>query len=120
MLMATANSQFPQLMRLFIEIGTNIHFRDIDITLDNGVLTTTVYDRTNFEYQMLSKPLNVIPRPIQDTSKWLRNALLKAVRYCSDNDAFLTQKSSIKFDLAQNRIPQHVYDEGLSEFIDGF
>ena len=87
-LVAMVNSQFPQFIRPIISIGSTIHFRDIELCHNNGVLGTCVYHQPMFGDNILPSFLDVIQLPIQDTWKWLRAALLKAIRYCSDDESF--------------------------------
>ncbi|CAF5128779.1 unnamed protein product, partial [Rotaria sp. Silwood1] len=47
-LLATANSQFLQPIWNITDIGSTIHFRDILITNNNGLLRTSVYHEETF------------------------------------------------------------------------
>ncbi|CAF5132339.1 unnamed protein product, partial [Rotaria sp. Silwood1] len=89
-LLATANSQFTQPIWNITNIGSTIHFRDILITNNNGLLRTSVYHEETFDDNMLQSSFPDILQPAikQDTWKWLRASFLKAIRYCSDHVTF--------------------------------
>jgi hypothetical protein len=119
-LLATANSQFPQTMWLTTAIGEKIHFRDIELGQRHGVLRTSVYHELETEDDLLPPFLNVIPRPILDTSKWLRTALFKAIRYCSNAAAFNEEKYLIQSTLERNSFAKIIYTDGYEEFLNKF
>ncbi|CAF4893741.1 unnamed protein product, partial [Rotaria sp. Silwood2] len=89
-ILATANSQFPQPIWNITHIGSSIHFRDIDLTNENRIFQTCVYHARMFnDKQLLSSFPDIIqPKIKQDPWKWLRAAMLKAIRYCSGHDTF--------------------------------
>ncbi|CAF3962207.1 unnamed protein product, partial [Rotaria sp. Silwood1] len=85
-LLTMTNSQFAQPIWNITDIGSTIHFRDILITNNNGLLRTSVYHEETFERIMSLSSFPDILQPAikQDTWKWLRASFLKAIRYCSD------------------------------------
>ncbi|CAF1330250.1 unnamed protein product, partial [Rotaria sordida] len=103
-LLAMANSQFPQPILNITHIGLRIHFRDILITNNNGILQTGVYHELMFDdNELLSSFPDIIQPPIiQDTWKWLYAAFLKAFRYCSENDTFHEETDEIKCQLIRH------------------
>ncbi|CAF3719517.1 unnamed protein product, partial [Rotaria sp. Silwood1] len=121
-LLAMANSQFSQPIWNITDIGSTIHFRDILITNNNGLLQTSVYHEQAFEPIMLESSFQDILQPAikQDTWKWLRAAFLKAVRYCSDNNIFNEESDEIKWQLNQYQIPDLIINEAHQEIIHDF
>jgi hypothetical protein len=116
-----ANSQFPQTMWLNTSIGTKIHFRNIELGQQHGVLSTSVYHELTTEDDILSEPLrDVIQCPIQDTLKWVRTALYNATRYSSDDDAYDEEKLIIQSTLERNGFPEIVFNDAYDEFIRKF
>ncbi|CAF1379458.1 unnamed protein product [Rotaria sordida] len=121
-LLAMANSQFSQPILNITHIGLRIHFRDILITNNNGILQTGVYHKLMFDdNELLSSFPDIIQPPIiQDRWKWLYAAFLKAFRYCSENDTFHEETDEIKCQLIRYQLPDSIFSEAHQEIIEDF
>ncbi|CAF1245622.1 unnamed protein product [Rotaria sordida] len=121
-ILAMANSQFPQPMWNITHIGSTIHFRDIELTNNNGVLKTCVYHQEMFDDNKLlsSFPDIIQPSIKQEPWKWLRTAILKAIRYSSDNNTLQEEMLEIKWQLELYQIPNSVFDQAYSEILEDF
>ncbi|CAF1454886.1 unnamed protein product, partial [Rotaria sordida] len=62
-LLTMANSQFSQPIWNITDIGATIHFRDILITNNNGLLQTSVYHEQTFEHSLLPPSFRDILQP---------------------------------------------------------
>jgi hypothetical protein len=60
-----ANTQFPQPIWNITDIGSKIHFRDIELCNHNGILQTSVYHEHMYHDDILPPFLNIIQLPIQ-------------------------------------------------------
>jgi hypothetical protein len=60
-----ANTQFPQSIWNITDIGSTIHFRDIELCNHNGILQTSVYHEHMYHNDILPPFLNIIQLPIQ-------------------------------------------------------
>ncbi len=56
----------------------------------------SVYHELMTEDRILPPLLNVIQRPMKDTTKWLRVALLRPAQYSSDADIYDEERHYIK------------------------
>ncbi|CAF1418077.1 unnamed protein product [Adineta steineri] len=124
LLLTSINSQYPQMMWSTTEIGTKIHFRDIELSQERGILYTSVYHEIAsqndilFVYPWLR---DVLQLPIkQNTMKWVRRALMRAIQYSSDDDAFDEEKLHIKFKLETHGFPEIIFEDIYNEFIAKF
>jgi hypothetical protein len=116
-----ANSQFSQTIWVTTEIGRKIHFRDIELRQHNGVFHTNVYHELMTDDDLLPLPFrDIIQRPIQDTLKWVRTALLRAIRYCSDGDDYNEERLNIKFTVERNGFPEIILNDAYEEFLQRF
>ncbi|CAF4252545.1 unnamed protein product, partial [Rotaria sordida] len=116
-LLTMANSQFSQPIWNVTHIGATIHFRDIMITNNNGLLQTSVYHEETFEHSLLPPSFRDILQPAikQDTWKWLRAAILKAIRYCSDGNIYYEEKNEINWQLKQHQLPDIIFNQAYQE-----
>ncbi|CAF4129288.1 unnamed protein product, partial [Rotaria sordida] len=121
-LLAMANSQFPQPIWNITHIGLRIHFRDIMITNNNGLLQTGVYHELMFDdNELLSSFPDIIqPQLIQHAWRWLCAAFLKAIRYCSDRDTFHEEMDEIKCQLSRYELPDIIFHGAYQEIIEDF
>ena len=120
-ILTTANIQFPQTIWNVIDIGSTVHFRDIQLCNHNGVLQTSVYHEHMYHNHALPEFLNILQVPIQkDVWKWLRKSLLAAIRYCSTHDAFLDEVDDIKATLFIHGHSDEIYYQGHDEILKDF
>ncbi|CAM4749756.1 unnamed protein product [Rotaria magnacalcarata] len=119
-LLAMANKQFSQSMWQTNSIESTIHFRDLEFSHYNGVLRTSAYHEPNFQDDKLPSFLDIMQYPIHDIWNWIRAALLKAVRYCSDNESFDEEKLEIKFLLDRHDFPEDIFNKTLQDFLQKF
>ncbi|CAF3783161.1 unnamed protein product [Rotaria sp. Silwood1] len=121
-LLAMTNSQFPQPIWNITRIGSTIHFRDILITNNNGVLRIRVYhERIYDDYELLSSFPDIIQPPImQDIWKWLRAAFLKAIRYCANQEIYLHELEEIKAQLNLHKLPDSIFNVAYNEILEDF
>ncbi|CAF3800302.1 unnamed protein product [Rotaria sp. Silwood1] len=121
-LLTIANSQFSQPIWNITDIGATIHFRDIIITNNNGLLQTSVYHEETFQRIMFLSSFPDILQPAikQDTWKWLRAAILKAIRYCSDHNIYYEEKNEINWQLKQHQLPDIIFNEAYQEILEDF
>ncbi|CAF1199715.1 unnamed protein product [Rotaria sordida] len=121
-LLTMANSQFSQPIWNITDIGATIHFRDILLTNNNGLLQTSVYHEQTFEHSLLPPSFRDILQPAikEDTWKWLRAAILKAIRYCSDGNIYYEEKNEINWQLKQHQLPAIIFNEAYQEILEDF
>ncbi|CAF2845146.1 unnamed protein product [Rotaria sp. Silwood2] len=121
-ILATANSQFPQSMWNITHIGSTIDFRDLHISNQNGVFRTSIYHAHMYNNKQLFTTFpDIIQPPIkQNTWKWLRAAMLKAIRYCSTPDTFHEEMLAIQWELQFYKIPDTVFQEAHNEILEDF
>ncbi|CAF4515840.1 unnamed protein product [Rotaria sp. Silwood2] len=119
-LLVTVNSQLPQLMWNTTSIGSKIHFRDIELGHHHALLYTQVYHERIFDNDLLPSFLDAIQLPIHDTWRWLRANLLRAVRYCSNDELFDNEIDEIKVTLHRHGFSNDIFEEGLNEFLEDF
>jgi hypothetical protein len=116
-----ANTQFPQPIWNITDIGSKIHFRDIELCNHNGVLQTSVYHEHMYHNDILPPFLNIIQIPIQkNVWKWLRESLLKAIRYCSTKNSFDDERDEIKIILNLHEYSDEIFDQGHDEILEDF
>ncbi|CAF5094887.1 unnamed protein product, partial [Rotaria sp. Silwood1] len=69
-LLTIANSQFSQPIWNITDIGATIHFRDIIITNNNGLLQTSVYHEETFQRIMFLSSFPDILQPAIKQDTW--------------------------------------------------
>ncbi|CAF3931569.1 unnamed protein product [Rotaria sp. Silwood2] len=112
---------FPQPIWNVTGIGTEINFRDIELGHHHGILHTKVnYLNSYIEDNTLRRQLHIIQHPIDDVWTWLRAALLKAARHCSDEVAFEDVQFQIQFIFSLHGYSNGIFNEGLHEFLEQF
>ena len=120
-ILTAANTQFPQPIWNITDIGSTVHFRDIQLCNHNGVLQTSVYHEHMYHDHTLPDFLNIIQIPIQkNVWKWLRKSLLTAIRYCSTHDAFRDELRDIKAILYIHGHSDDIFDQGYDEILEDF
>lgn len=117
-ILTTANTQFPQPIWNITDIGSTVHFRDIQVCNRDGILETSVYHEHKYHDHALPEFLHVLQSPIQkDVWKWLRKSLLTAIRYCSTHDSYCDEVNDIKVTLSIHGHSDEIYYQGSDEII---
>lgn len=121
-LLETAKTQFPQEIWNMTSIGTNIHYLDLLLGHNNGILQTSVYYYPNFGTHSFPTTPDLTEHLMENKEKSLRAALLRAVRYCSDNDIFEDERLHMEITFKDDNIDhddnlfEQVYDRFLEDF----
>ncbi|CAF1494537.1 unnamed protein product [Adineta steineri] len=120
-ILTMANTQFPQPTLNITEIGSTIHFRDIKISNQNGVLQTSVYHECMYHEPVLPPSLDLLQLPIQrNVWSWLRKSILKAIRYCSTEYSFKNELIHISIILRIHDFSDETFTQGHEEVIEDF
>ena len=97
-LLDEANTWHPNI-KLDYKIGKSLPFLDVLLTNHNGILSTSVYHKPAAE-PYVTPFISDHPRHV--FKNIVQNALTKAVRYSSTNQAFQTEQRYIKLMLLYN------------------
>lgn len=116
------NDTFPQPIWTVINIDKTLIYHDIKLHNYHGILRTGIYRLPNYQSDQLLPILHeFIQRPIKENIwKWLRQVLLKAVRYCSYEITFIEAKLDILFQLEINNISKDYLRQATFELEEDF
>ncbi|CAF2991069.1 unnamed protein product [Rotaria sp. Silwood2] len=86
----------------------------------NSAFTRDVYHRLYFETNPSSLLPDVIERPIQDKSKWLREAYRRPAQYCSNHILWRCERYSTRKSFENNGYSVQFIDQVHDQFTDDF
>ena len=110
-------NQIDTNIQLTAQIGTTADFLDLHLENDNGQLQTTVFHKPSHEPYYL--PFNSV-HPLHMKRNIPFTALIRAIRYSSNFQAFIDEREKIRMALLLNKYPGDFIDKQFNRVLSKF
>ena len=110
-------NQIDTNIKLNAHIGKSTNFLDLFIENQNGSLVTCVYHKPSYEPYYL--PFDSI-HPLHMKKNTIFTMFLRAIRYCSSFQLFISEREKLRMSLLLNKYPNDLINQGFESVLKKF